>query len=115
MTVGRFYGITAKIVSTQLVDIDGIKGAGQVEVAAQEVRDRVNRTLAQLPRTARQPTVEKLDPDSSPIMTLVLSAPRPIRDISESGPASSLVISRARFSPEDSRMAYITLRPFTTS
>jgi len=54
-----------------------------VEVAAQEVRDRVNRVLSQLPRTVRQPTVEKMDPDASPIITLVLSAPRPIRDISE--------------------------------
>jgi hydrophobic/amphiphilic exporter-1 (mainly G- bacteria), HAE1 family len=54
-----------------------------VEVAAQEVRDRVNRVLPQLPRTVRQPTVEKMDPDASPIVTLVLSAPRPIRDITE--------------------------------
>lgn len=54
-----------------------------VEVAAQEVRDRVNRVLSQLPRTVRQPTVEKMDPNASPIITLVLSAPRPIRDISE--------------------------------
>lgn len=54
-----------------------------VEVAAQEVRDRVNRILPQLPKTVRQPTVEKMDPDASPIMTLVLSAPRPIRDITE--------------------------------
>src|SRR5450759_4966246 len=54
-----------------------------VEVAAQEVRDRVNRVLSQLPRTVRQPTVEKMDPDASPTITLVLSAPRPIRDISE--------------------------------
>ena len=54
-----------------------------VEVAAQEVRDRVNRILPQLPRTIRQPTVEKMDPDASPIITLVVSAPRPIRDISE--------------------------------
>ncbi|RPJ71333.1 MAG: efflux RND transporter permease subunit, partial [Acidobacteria bacterium] len=54
-----------------------------VEVAAQEVRDRVNRVLPLLPRTIRQPTVEKMDPDASPIITLVVSAPRAIRDISE--------------------------------
>ena len=54
-----------------------------IEVAAQEVRDRVNRVLPQLPRTIRQPTVEKMDPDAAPIITLVVSAPRPIRDISE--------------------------------
>ena len=54
-----------------------------VDVAAQEVRDRVNRVLPQLPRTIKQPTVEKFDPDSSPVMTLAVSADKPIRDITE--------------------------------
>ncbi len=31
------------------------------DIAAQEVRDRVNRVMPQLPRTVLQPTVEKLD------------------------------------------------------
>ncbi len=54
-----------------------------VDVAAQEVRDRVNRVLPQLPRTIKQPTVEKFDPDSSPVMTLAVSADKPIRDITD--------------------------------
>src|SRR6266540_2175515 len=54
-----------------------------VNVAAQEVRDRVNRVLPQLPRSIKQPTVEKFDPDSSPVMTLAVSADKPIRDITE--------------------------------
>ena len=33
------------------------------DIAAQEVRDRVNRVLPLLPRTIEQPTVEKFDPD----------------------------------------------------
>jgi HAE1 family hydrophobic/amphiphilic exporter-1 len=53
------------------------------DVAAQEVRDRVNRVLPLLPRTIDQPTVEKFDPDSSPVLTLALSADKPIRDITE--------------------------------
>jgi hydrophobic/amphiphilic exporter-1 (mainly G- bacteria), HAE1 family len=53
------------------------------DVAAQEVRDRVNRVLPLLPRTIEQPTVEKFDPDSAPVMTLAVSAPAPIRDITE--------------------------------
>jgi hydrophobic/amphiphilic exporter-1 (mainly G- bacteria), HAE1 family len=53
------------------------------DVAAQEVRDRVNRVLPLLPRNIDQPTVEKFDPDSSPVMTLALSADKPIRDITE--------------------------------
>src|SRR6187401_1122905 len=54
-----------------------------VDVASQEVRDRVNRVLPLLPRTIKQPTVEKFDPDSSPVMTLAVSADKPIRDITE--------------------------------
>jgi HAE1 family hydrophobic/amphiphilic exporter-1 len=53
------------------------------DVAAQEVRDRVNRVLPRLPRTIEQPTVEKFDPDSAPVMTLSVSAAAPIRDITE--------------------------------
>ncbi len=53
------------------------------DVAAQEVRDRVNRVLPRLPRTIEQPTVEKFDPDAAPVMTLAVSAPAPIRDITE--------------------------------
>ena len=53
------------------------------DVAAQEVRDRVNRVLPRLPRTIEQPTVEKFDPDAAPVMTLAVSAAAPIRDITE--------------------------------
>jgi HAE1 family hydrophobic/amphiphilic exporter-1 len=53
------------------------------DVAAQEVRDRVNRVLPLLPRSIDQPTVEKFDPDSAPVLTLALSAQKPIRDITE--------------------------------
>ena len=53
------------------------------DVAAQEVRDRVNRVLPRLPRTIDQPTVEKFDPDAAPVMTLSVSATAPIRDITE--------------------------------
>ena len=38
-----------------------------VNIAAQEVRDRVNRALPLLPKTIDQPTVEKFDPDSAPV------------------------------------------------
>ena len=53
------------------------------DVAAQEVRDRVNRVLPLLPRTIEQPMVEKFDPDAAPVMTLSVSAKAPIRDITE--------------------------------
>src|SRR3954464_14928456 len=54
-----------------------------VDVASQEVRDRVNRVLPLLPKNIDQPTVEKFDPDSAPVMTLAVSADKPIRDITE--------------------------------
>ena len=53
------------------------------DVAAQEVRDRVNRVLPLLPKTIEQPTVEKFDPDAAPVLTLAVSAKKPIRDITE--------------------------------
>src|SRR5687767_568170 len=53
------------------------------DIAAQEVRDRVNRVLPLLPRTIDQPTVEKFDPDSAPVLTLAVSAGKPVRDITE--------------------------------
>lgn len=54
-----------------------------IDVAAQEVRDRVNRALSQLPKGIDQPIVEKLDPDAAPILNLALVADKPVRDITE--------------------------------
>jgi HAE1 family hydrophobic/amphiphilic exporter-1 len=53
------------------------------DVAAQEVRDRVSRILPLLPRTVQQPIVEKRDPDAFPVLTIAVTADRPVRDISE--------------------------------
>ena len=53
------------------------------DIAAQEVRDRLNRVLPQLPRTVLQPTVEKLDFTASPVITVAVTADKPVRDITE--------------------------------
>jgi len=53
------------------------------DVAAQEVRDRVNSILAQLPQEADPPVIEKRDPDAQPVLSIALSGPAPIRDITE--------------------------------
>src|SRR5580765_4717112 len=37
------------------------------DVAAQEVRDKVNSALPNLPKTIQQPKIEKFDPDASPV------------------------------------------------
>jgi HAE1 family hydrophobic/amphiphilic exporter-1 len=54
-------------------------------VAAQDVRDKINGVLPQLPTDVEQPTVEKLDPDAMPVLTIAVSAPPPstLRDITE--------------------------------
>jgi hydrophobic/amphiphilic exporter-1 (mainly G- bacteria), HAE1 family len=52
-------------------------------VAAQEVRDRVNRTLSLLPQGIQQPRVERSDPDAAPIMLVALTGSRSMREITE--------------------------------
>jgi HAE1 family hydrophobic/amphiphilic exporter-1 len=53
------------------------------DIAAQEVRDKVNRILPDLPKGIEQPFVEKFDPDSTPVMTIAASAPASVRDLTE--------------------------------
>jgi len=105
----RLNGATPKEVETQITDkieeavntVSGIdelrsvssEGISQVivvflleknvDVAAQEIRDRVNRVIVDLPDDADPPIVEKLDPDASPILNVALTADRPAREITE--------------------------------
>ena len=53
------------------------------DIAAQEVRDKVNSILADLPRDADPPIIEKVDADSDPVISIALSAPASQREISE--------------------------------
>ncbi len=55
-----------------------------LDVAAQEVRDKVNGVLPLLPKTIDQPRVDRFDPDSAPVLSLALTASnRPVREITE--------------------------------
>jgi HAE1 family hydrophobic/amphiphilic exporter-1 len=54
-----------------------------LDKAAQDVRDKVNMIMPQLPRTIDQPTVEKIDPDSAPIMTISVASNRTVREMTE--------------------------------
>ncbi|MEK6405431.1 MAG: efflux RND transporter permease subunit [Acidobacteriota bacterium] len=54
-----------------------------LDAAAQDVRDKINRALPNLPRTIEQPTIEKLDPDASPIMTISVASNRNLREMTE--------------------------------
>ncbi len=53
------------------------------DVAAQEIRDKVNLIVHDLPETAKAPVVQKFDPDATPIMQIVVSSPRPLREVTE--------------------------------
>ncbi len=53
-----------------------------VDVAAQDVRDRVQGTLSKLPREAEAPVVEKFDIGAAPIMTLAMSGSLPVQELS---------------------------------
>ena len=51
------------------------------DVAAQEVQNKVNLIVPNLPQTAKQPVVQKFDPDAAPILQIAVSAKRSLRDV----------------------------------
>ncbi len=53
-----------------------------IDVAAQDVQNKIN-SIPDLPAGIDPPTVFKFDPSALPIMTVALSASRPVRDLSE--------------------------------
>ncbi len=54
-----------------------------IDLAAQDVRDRVSQALRRLPRDAEPPVVSKFDNDSSPVLTIALAGGRPLRELTE--------------------------------
>jgi len=54
-----------------------------VDVAAQDVRDRVATALSRLPRDARPPVIAKFDNDSTPVISIALSGNRSVRELTE--------------------------------
>jgi hydrophobic/amphiphilic exporter-1 (mainly G- bacteria), HAE1 family len=56
-----------------------------LESAAQDVRDRVNTLGRRLPEDATPPVVQKFDNDSTPVLTIALTADRSIRELTELG------------------------------
>ena len=54
-----------------------------VNVAAQEVENRVQTVIPRLPETAKQPTVLKFDSDASPVLRISVSAPKLAREVTE--------------------------------
>ena len=54
-----------------------------VDVAFQEVENRVQTVIPDLPDTAEQPTVQKLDTDAAPVLRISVSAPASLREVTQ--------------------------------
>jgi HAE1 family hydrophobic/amphiphilic exporter-1 len=54
-----------------------------IDVATQDVRDRVAAVIRNLPRDARPPIIAKVDNDAAPVITIAVSADRPLRELTE--------------------------------
>ncbi len=53
------------------------------DVAAQEVRDKVNLILGDLPETAEAPIIQKLDTDAAPVLRIAVSAQKSLREVTD--------------------------------
>ena len=51
------------------------------DIAAQDVRDKVNTILARLPEGTDPPIIDKFDIDASPVISISVSAPRDLKEI----------------------------------
>ena len=67
---------TSFVIATFKLDRD-------LESAAQDVRDRVSTLGRRLPEDATPPVVQKFDNDSTPVLTVALSADRSLRELTE--------------------------------
>jgi HAE1 family hydrophobic/amphiphilic exporter-1 len=54
-----------------------------VDIKAQDVRDKVALAQRDLPQEAEAPIIEKLDPASAPILSVLVGGDLPIRDLTE--------------------------------
>src|SRR5256714_15188866 len=53
------------------------------DIAAQEVRNKVDLIVNDLPETAEVPIVQKLDTDATPVLRIAVSAPRSLREVTD--------------------------------
>src|SRR4030095_3934892 len=51
--------------------------------ASDDVREKVSGAMRNLPPNVLPPLVQKVDPDSDPVITLVMSGERPLREMTE--------------------------------
>src|SRR5687767_2577596 len=72
--------ISSENVSVIMIGFDLEKNR---DVAAQEVRDKINLVLAELPKDAEPPIVQIFDPGAIPVAVLAVSGPASVREVSE--------------------------------
>src|SRR3990170_5617737 len=53
-----------------------------VDLAVQDVREKIAATRSKLPRDIDEPVIEKVDPDATPVMWLALTGEKSVRDLS---------------------------------
>jgi HAE1 family hydrophobic/amphiphilic exporter-1 len=53
------------------------------DTKAQDVRERIDLALDELPAEAEKPVIRKVDPDADPILTVMLAGDAPIRELTE--------------------------------
>lgn len=53
------------------------------DIATQEVRNKIDLISNDLPVTAEQPIVQKLDTDAAPVVRIAVSAPRSLREVTD--------------------------------
>jgi hypothetical protein len=78
--IDELRSVSTEGVSQVVITFDLDRG---LDSAAQDVRDKVNTAIPLLPQNIDQPTVEKLDPDASPIMTISIASNRSVREMTE--------------------------------
>lgn len=54
-----------------------------IDVAAQEVREKVATIVPQFPKDTDSPVIQKMDPDAAPVMAIVVSGTRSAREVTE--------------------------------
>ncbi len=55
----------------------------EIESAVQDVRDKVATVVSRFPRDTFPPTIQKMDPDAAPILTIAVSGERSQKEITE--------------------------------
>ncbi len=80
-TVGGIDTITSRCTFGNAMVMVRFELEKDIDVAAQETRDKVARIVRKLPEGMEPPSVDKIDPDARPIITMIISTAMAPRDL----------------------------------